>query len=86
MKTKEYYITKYALTQGIIKVNAEANEQYPEMISIHNSGSLMQHFHGNDWHETYEEALDRAEEMKTQKLLSLTKQIERIKKIKFSRP
>ena len=72
------YITKYALTRGILEADAELNPRFPTMVSTN-----LGHFHGKDWHETKEAAIYRAEEMRTKKIASLKKQIEKLEALKF---
>ena len=71
-----FYVTKHALTSGILRV--EANE--PERNSIYWGGSFWNSAHGEgrDWHRTEAAALARAEEMKTKRIASLKKQIEKL--------
>ena len=72
------YITKYALTRGILETDGATVEGIPSMAET-NFG----YFHGDDWHETKEEAIKRAEEMRTKKIASLRKQIEKLEALKF---
>ena len=76
------YITKYALSTGIIETDdAEICSNISEdMISSKKYGT----FHGNDWHKKKEDAVLRAEVMRINKNESLKKQIEKFDKIKFS--
>lgn len=76
------WITKYALTSGIIEMEGE----------ITNSGSLYDmnagfptyyHGEGREWHRTKESAIAKAEEMRQKKIASLKKQIEKLEKMKF---
>lgn len=77
------YITKYALTQGIFEAEAEECPGFKGMIEI--SGEYPEYYHGEgkDWHRTKAGAVKRAEEMREKKILSLQKQIERLKNLKF---
>ena len=75
------YITKYALSQGILKVEAEIVSG-GTMISWRPEGkyTLRQYFHGRgrDWHTTLESAMKRAEDMRLRKVASLNKQLHKI--------
>jgi hypothetical protein len=77
------YITKYALTEGILKM--EVNDCFdisPKMVSkadVHYSET----YHNPDWHRTEDEAFARAEEMRKSKLKSLDKQRARIEALTF---
>ncbi|MFJ2455415.1 hypothetical protein ACIOWK_27385 [Pseudomonas protegens] len=71
------WITKYALTAGIIE--AEGVIEAPGMISYHDStGPALQFAHGLDWYLTERDAMDRAEEMRQKKIASLQKQIKKL--------
>lgn len=73
------WITKYALTQGIIETEAERSKNHEDMIDTGKFG----YYHGSDWHTTEEDAIKKAEEMKIRKIISLEKQINKIKELKF---
>lgn len=75
------YITKYSLTEGIIEKEAEqftetgvktVNEQWP------------QYFHKPYWHETMQDALKHADELRIKKIASLKKQIAKLEKLTFN--
>jgi hypothetical protein len=81
------YITKYALTKGILVENdaeicADIN---PKMICISRNG-FNDHYHKPHWHETWEEALAQALQMKTDKIISLQKQLVKLTKLEFKEP
>lgn len=76
------WITKYALTIGIIEINAEITEDG----SAYDMGSSFPaYYHGEDkeWHRTKESAIARAEEMRQKKIESLKNQIEKLEVLKF---
>lgn len=75
------WITKYALTQGIFEKEAESCsvDEDGKMISV----ERYTYYHKPFWHETKEDALKHAEEMRIKKIQSLTKQIEKLRLIKF---
>lgn len=79
------WVTKYALTQGIFKVEGNIDPRVSEtMLTVPgNSKAFTQHFHGNEWHRTLELAIARAEEMRRAKIKSLEKQLTKVKKIAF---
>lgn len=74
-----FYITKYALTTGIIKARGRVCEP-PSMIDI----GKGQYFHGCDWHETMEAAESRVAAMITKKIASLRKQMALIDVIRLN--
>lgn len=73
------YITKYALSRGIIETDAVECESFPDMIETKDFG----YFQGSDWHRTMEAAVAMAEEMRLKKIESLKKQIEKLEGMKF---
>lgn len=76
------YITKYALTQGIIKREAEKSSA-DDMIYVR-GGFCDHYYHKGEWHTTMDAAERRAELMRKNKLVSMKKQAERIKKMDFT--
>ena len=86
-KIKEYlmkvWITKYALTRGIIEADGELTSS--DSVSILNRDlSLPTHwFYKGDWHSDKESAIAKAEEMRQKKIESLKKQIEKLEEMKF---
>lgn len=72
----QVYISKYALTQGIIETEAEVGSL---MIKTKTHGYL----HDREWHKTREEAVKRAEEMRVKKITSLKKKITQLEKMRF---
>lgn len=82
------WITKYALTQGIIE-----KEVYDDCLKTDPSGNkisvklngFITYFHGlgNEWHKTKESAIAKAEEMRQKKIASLKNQIEKLEKMKL---
>lgn len=70
------WITKYALTSGIIEKEAEIKGGIAIV-------STLETYYGKEWHRTEEDAKKRAEEMRLKKIESLKKQIERLEKIQF---
>lgn len=76
------YITKYALTKGILIKDAE--DRYEGMIRIKRSSCFYtQYFNVPDWHKTKKAAIKQANEMKKKKIASLKKQLNRIQALTF---
>lgn len=89
-----YYITKYALTGGIMKVKGYLCEsRRPDGVLVDDYGGKMVSvvwvpdpsfgsgstlFHKPEWHTTLEAAQSRLEEMKAAKLRSLRKQVDKL--------
>lgn len=77
------YITKYALTEGIVEAEAEVwSDVSDRMISLktHMPFAIV---HKPDWHETRAQAVERAYEMKSKKINSLKKQLKRVDALEF---
>ncbi len=75
------WVTKYALTAGILEVDAERCTD--RMISVDAPGNYTSCYHGDDWHDTREAAVARAEEMRKKKIASLKKQLAKLEALKF---
>jgi hypothetical protein len=74
------WVTRYALTSGVRKVDGEVcHEISSKMVAYGKS----EYAHNDDWHRTPEAALAKAEDMRTKKIASLRKQIQKLEKIKF---
>jgi hypothetical protein len=72
------YITKFALTKGIIEINDP--EFYENYIVI---GRLDPMISPVDWFKNRQEAIQRAEEMRVNKIASLKRQIAKLESMKF---
>ena len=76
------WITKYALTDGIIEVDAELCGL--DMISASwDNGTRCNNFEGQEWWNTKKYAIKHAEEMRQKKIASLKKQIEKLEGVRF---
>ena len=81
------YVTKYALTSGIQKMELETCGASDFMVSsIPGAGMLAAHYHGNDWHRTFDEAKKRAEVMRDAKIKSNRKAIAKLEAMTFEEP
>ena len=75
------WITKYALTQGIEEAEAES--------SMHGNGIIVpgkyhhKFYRHGEYATSYEQAVEQAEALRDKKIISLEKQIAKIKNIKF---
>lgn len=82
------FITKYALTIGITQEEADfCSDTSPSMICVKHrvNGSFgSQYFHNEEWHETWEEAVKRAESMRKRALLSLDKKRKKLESMTFT--
>jgi len=68
--SKIYYVTKYALTTGIMKIKGAEFADRPTMLDC----GRGRYFHGNDWHTTMDAAEARVAIMVQAKFKSLRKQ------------
>lgn len=80
------YVTKYALTQGILIVRDGVIDHYADgagifrMMLTVRTNYVPLHFHGDDWHESLESAQAKANKMLAAKLKSLDKQRAKLEK------
>ena len=79
------YITKYALTGGILEMQVEETSQ-PGMVKAPIGSGWYFHGEGRDWHRTFEGAQGRAKEMQRRKIEALKYQIERLTTRRFDAP
>lgn len=78
------YITEYALTRGIIDVgDAELCRTIDKQIRYKNSAGYIVYIHKPHWYKTKQEAIARAEKMRTKKIESLKKQIAKLENMRF---
>lgn len=75
------WISKYALTYGVQEIDATISERFPDMIKETNNGLSI--YHGTEWHLTKEEAIKKAEEMRTKRIESLKNEIAKLEKLRF---
>ena len=76
------YITKYALTQGIIKVDDVTTNTPDGSVRIPDWGCTTR-FHKEQWHLTKADAIKKAESMRDNKITSFEKQLVKLKAMKF---
>lgn len=74
------WVTKNALTNSIMEVDAELCSD--TMIRWTDDGYVC-YAHGKGWHITLESAIERAEEMRQAKIVSLHKKIKKLEELKF---
>lgn len=76
------WITKYALTKGILEVDGEiCADTSTEMVKY--GGYQYVHREGRDWHRTRESAIARAEVMRKTKIAALTKHAQKLRGMRF---
>ena len=76
------WITKFALTQGILVRTAEI-KQNDTLISVKDESGHSSYFFEPYWHLTEEAAKEHARELKEKKIKGLKKQIEKLEKLEF---
>lgn len=77
------YITQYALTKGIIEAEARiCTESSINMIEI--EARFPTFYHKPYWHESKEDAIEHAEELRYKKVQSLLNQIKKLNTLKFT--
>lgn len=75
------WITKYALTKGIIERNN--SEIVDDNVTCHISGCHYEYYHKGEWASSLENALEQTEKMRIKKIKSLEKQIQKIRTLEF---
>lgn len=77
------YITKYALTTGVIEADMELKNDGKMCYGKPNSSSYDTGFFGDDFHLSKEDALKDCEKRRISKIKNLNKQIEKLSNLKF---
>lgn len=79
------WITKYALTRGVYKLEVEQAADGQDGKYVYGRDRYSQQFvgEGKEWHRTPEAALQRADDMRKEKIASLRKQIKKLEGIVF---
>ena len=81
--TIKVFITKYALYDGIMEVDAELCGNNFNMIIVKEKGYFDRYFSGDDWHRTRESAVKRAEIMRDRAIKSAENRILKLKNMQF---
>lgn len=77
------YITKYALTMGIVQKQVEGTPASGMVVTSGERYPAYFHGEGREWHRTREAAVKRANAMRDAKVASLRKQIARLETAAF---
>ena len=77
------WITKYALTDGIIEADVKPVLCGSVCISDTISPVLCRILNEGEWHSDKKQAIDKAEEMRQKKIASLKRQIEKLEEMRF---
>jgi len=75
------YVTKYALTKGIIEM--ESHDVEATQASVINDYGLVETYHFPEFFMSKSEAVKKANEMVSKKISSLRKQINKLETMKF---
>ena len=75
-----YYVTKYALTKGILKVEGELSKNCSDMIVVKGNSGMNYFFYLSDWYQTLDEAQERVGDMIGHKKLALQRQLRNLEK------
>ncbi len=76
------FVTKYALTKGIIEMEGIRYEDNPEIYEVRFRG-LEDGLTPNDYCLTKEKAINQADAMRLRRLASLRQQIAKLEKLRF---
>jgi hypothetical protein len=80
----DVFMTKYALTSGIIKIRCRIDSENGYASEVRSGFTTIGHFLSkNEYSLTRQEAIAKAEELRIRKLQSLDKQIKKISALKF---
>lgn len=80
---KTVWITKYALTKGIVKAEAETEGLDRDVVRVTSgeyAGAILSR---GGWCDSHEDAVAKAEDMRKKKILSLQLQIDRLTRMQF---
>jgi hypothetical protein len=83
---KRVYITKFALTKGILVADAVQVDKERIRVEVPNAPWLAQTFKLGEWHDTSDAALNRAGKLKNDKLAQLNAQADRLQGLEFAVP
>ena len=77
------WITKYALTKGIIEADGKLTSSDSVSVSLDTLSLPTHWFYKGDWYSDKQSAIQKAEEMRRKKIDSLKKQIEKLERMRF---
>ena len=73
------WVTKYALTDGVLKVDGKVVSDTSSMLDF----GEEYYAHSQEWFRCEQDALDRAATMRANKVKSLEKQLEKLRALKI---
>ncbi len=84
------WITSWALWEGhgIFKMKGKQYAEYPHMVEIvfneYGTGSNLKHcIYEGDWHTTRKAAVERAKQMRDERITKLAEELKKLKKLHF---
>jgi hypothetical protein len=89
-KEIEGWVAVWALTSGILKTKGKRHAGYPDMveITVPEEGTkdrvLAYEISKEDWHTIRQAAVKQAQQMRRQRIVELTKELNRVKGLRFS--
>lgn len=84
-KTRNIWVTKYALSSGIFEAEAEIVDDTMAVVRQY-KGGLDIYLHRNEWHTNQADALFDARTRRSRKIASLHKQIRKLENMDFTKP
>lgn len=76
------YITKYVLTEGIVESPGEYNPK-TDTFGVVNMNGYKVYYHRPFFHDSLDQAIIHANQIKSKKLSSLHRQLQKIEKLNF---
>lgn len=77
------YLTRFALTEGICLAEVELSQTDERRVTVLNGGHHFGIFYKPDWHVTAADAINRAEQMRKEKIKFLRTQIDCLEHLDF---
>lgn len=77
------FVTKYALTTGILVIEARRVEAVPHMVEDIRQ-RFPTYYHKPHWHETWEEAQYQAERMQAKAIIAARKKLSKLERMTFT--
>jgi len=81
---KTFYVTKFALTTGIMAVRGEVSKTSPNMLCYTDDWKYTQYAKGEDWYDNLGEAIANCERRRRAKIASMQRQIAKLEKMEFT--
>ena len=80
---QKVFITQYALSSGIVECEMDVKMETKSCYGKPEGFAFSTGFYGTDFHLTIEDAIKDSEKRKEKKIISLEKQIIKLKKLSF---